>query len=74
DICGYGFHIGRANAGTVLDEPFQQERLNNALLDALTNKERLQVWSDNAIAYANRIDLYSLAQRAADIIVDHCHD
>ncbi|MGL4858559.1 MAG: glycosyltransferase family 4 protein, partial [Enterobacteriaceae bacterium] len=24
DICGYGFHIGRANAGTVLDEPFQQ--------------------------------------------------
>lgn len=35
-VCGYAGYVAQAQAGTVLDEPFTQTRMNQALQDMLT--------------------------------------
>jgi len=69
-ICGYAPYIQQADCGTVIASPFQQASLNSALLSALENKQQRQQWSANALAYAEQADLYSMPERAADIILE----
>ena len=66
--CGYAFHISRANAGLVCPEPFKQSQLN-ALLLQMIQSERRHKWRQNALAYCKSTDLYSMTQRAADVII-----
>jgi UDP-glucose:(heptosyl)LPS alpha-1,3-glucosyltransferase len=66
-VCGYGEHVVAADAGVVLDEPFQAATLDRALAQA--TPERLAAWSANALAYAGRDELYSGLERAADLIL-----
>ncbi len=56
--CGYAFHLNQAQAGQVLDEPFDSLQLNETLSNALQSSQ-LKQWSENALQYANREDLYS---------------
>lgn len=65
--CGYGNHVRQAEAGMVLDEPFQQAQLNQALASMLDSQRLLQ-WSDNALRYAESADLYSRPAVAAGLI------
>ncbi|WP_313109492.1 glycosyltransferase family 4 protein [Atlantibacter sp.] len=67
-VCGYAHHIVNANCGMALEEPFRQEALNDILRKALTQPSLRDAWAENARHYADTQDLYSLPERAADII------
>lgn len=68
EVCGYAFHIDKAQAGQVIASPFSQEALNAALHTALGQTETLHHWSENARHYADTEDLYSLPEKAALLI------
>lgn len=68
DVCGYAHYIAEADAGVVLDSPFQQANLDRSLADMLTSKKYVQ-WQRNALAFADQADIYSLPQRAAERII-----
>ncbi len=67
-VCGYAHYITDANCGTVIAEPFSQEQLNDVLRKALTQSLLRMAWAENARYYADTQDLYSLPEKAADII------
>lgn len=56
--CGYAFHVKSAKAGRVMSEPFEQAQMNEQLLTMLDPK-CLKQWANNALAYAQKEDLYS---------------
>jgi UDP-glucose:(heptosyl)LPS alpha-1,3-glucosyltransferase len=66
DVCGYAFHIERAQAGRILASPFEQDRLNRALAQMLASPEREQ-WSKNGIRYGQQEDLYSMP----DVVLEY---
>lgn len=67
--CGYAFHVARAEAGCVLDEPFDQDALNEQLA-AMIGSERDQIarWRESALDYAGRTDLFSRPQHAVSLL------
>ena len=68
DTCGYGFHIEEAQAGMVLDSPFLQSELNQALGKFIKNAKARKRWSASALLYAAAEDLYSCHETAAKTI------
>lgn len=66
--CGYAFHVTEADAGRVLDEPFEQAALNQALPDMLQSENR-DKWRSNGIAYGKDGDFYEMPERIADIVL-----
>lgn len=66
EVCGYGEHVVRAEAGVVLAEPFDRMALAGAVASA--TPERLALWSANALAYTRDGALFSGIARAADLI------
>ena len=69
DVCGYAHYIAEADAGRVLDSPFEQAGLNEALAQMLADDVRRAEWSRNGLAYADSADLYSMPKKAADVIL-----
>ena len=67
--CGFADHVRRADAGLVLPEPFNQKELNQQLAGFIRD-ERYADWTQNGPNYCDRTDLYSLIERAAEIIVE----
>ena len=67
-VCGYAHYVADANCGDVLAEPFRQEALNEILRKALAQPALCTAWAENARHYADTQDLYSLPEKAADII------
>ncbi|UCH23872.1 MAG: glycosyltransferase family 4 protein [Deltaproteobacteria bacterium] len=67
DVCGYSFHIQRAAAGVIIPSPFEQNMLNHCLLNMLTSDQKEQ-WQQNGKAYVANTDVFSRAEKAADII------
>jgi len=73
DVCGYAHYIDEAQAGVVLPGPFSQDRLNTALADLLLDSPARARHQQHALAFAASADLYSLPERAADVILaDAC--
>jgi UDP-glucose:(heptosyl)LPS alpha-1,3-glucosyltransferase len=68
-VCGYAQHIAAADAGVVVAEPFAQASLDSALARMLDDEPARRRWRRNALAYAEQADIYSNAERAADVIV-----
>ena len=66
NVCGYAHYINKANAGVVLNSPFSQPALNNALAKMLSADKTH--WQQNALAFAAKADIYSMPIRAAQII------
>lgn len=66
-VCGYAWHIEAAEAGLLIPVPFAQTTMNELLNRMLTSQER-DAWRRNALAYAATADIYSLHEKAADII------
>lgn len=66
-VCGYAFHIEKAQAGRVLSEPFQQAEFNQNLLEILTS-DQWQQWQDNALHYMRNSDIFSMPDKVSDII------
>jgi UDP-glucose:(heptosyl)LPS alpha-1,3-glucosyltransferase len=69
DVCGYAHYIADAACGRVVPSPFEQRKLDRLLAEMLVDDEQRQRWSANALAYASSADLYSMPQRAADVIL-----
>tara|TARA_R110000737_G_scaffold83629_5_gene116083 strand:+ start:1302 stop:2423 length:1122 start_codon:yes stop_codon:yes gene_type:complete len=69
DVCGYAHYISEADCGLVVPSPFDQKVLNKMLADMLNNVELRQSWKLNALRFADQEDLYSLPERAADVIL-----
>lgn len=72
-VCGYAPYIADANCGEVIEEPWQQKMLNEALHKALRSPQLREAWAENARHYADTKDLYSLPEKAADIIIGDLH-
>lgn len=68
-VCGYSVHIERARAGKLVPEPFSQSFLNQVLSQMLASTSQRLTWSKNAKVYVAKTDLFSLAERAAEIIM-----
>lgn len=69
EVCGYAPYVVRAQSGLVIADPFVQAQYNSALLSAL-DRQKLMKWKQNACYFADHEDLYSLPEKAADIILE----
>lgn len=67
--CGYAHYIEEADAGRVIPLPFEQTLLDRTLAAMLGDSAARARWSANGLAFAAHADLYSLPERAADIIL-----
>ena len=67
DVCGYAHHIKAAEAGIVLDSPFDQKALNTQLASMLTSPY-LDRWSANGQRYGTNPALYKMPASAVDAI------
>ena len=67
DVCGYAHYVKEAKAGKVLLSPYQQTAFNQALRDMLLSPDRKQ-WQQNGLAFAKQADIYTMPERAADLI------
>jgi len=67
DVCGYSFHIERAGSGEIIPSPFKQKTFNQLLAFMLTSKKKDE-WQHNGKEYVARVDVFSRAEKAADII------
>jgi UDP-glucose:(heptosyl)LPS alpha-1,3-glucosyltransferase len=65
--CGYAPYVEEAEAGLVLTSPFEQKQFNAALQVAMTSPLREQ-WQKNALTLAKEADIYSLPERAVDLL------
>ena len=65
--CGYAWHIEQAKSGLVCAEPFNQDELNHKLSLMIKNEDEIS-WSENGLKYERENDLYSLHEKAADLI------
>ncbi|HEX4044638.1 MAG TPA: lipopolysaccharide core heptose(I) kinase RfaP [Gammaproteobacteria bacterium] len=67
DVCGYAPYIIQANAGQVLASPFQQDVWDKAMTAMLTALPQA-AWRTNALTFTQTADLFSLPEKAADLI------
>ena len=67
--CGYANYVKDSNSGECIDQPEDTSAFTQQLTNML-DKPRLQQLSQNALDYAATHDLYSMPQRAADLIVE----
>ena len=68
DVCGYANYVLQAEAGIVLHTPFKQDEFNQSLQDMLLSFSKRKQWQQNGIAFAKKADLYSMPERAVDMI------
>ena len=68
-VCGYAHYIEEAEAGCVIAEPFVQECLDTTLANMLSDREARARWQVKALAFADTADIYSNAERAAELIL-----
>jgi UDP-glucose:(heptosyl)LPS alpha-1,3-glucosyltransferase len=71
DVCGFSPYIVEADAGIVIPSPFEQSALNEALRAALDDPAQRARWSGNGVRFGYHADLYSMPERAADLIEEH---
>jgi UDP-glucose:(heptosyl)LPS alpha-1,3-glucosyltransferase len=69
EVCGYAHYIAEADAGRVLASPFAQDALDRLLADMLSDAAGRRTWGRNGLAFAETADIYSLPERAADLIL-----
>ena len=67
DVCGYAHYVLEAKAGVVLSSPFDQGKLN-AVLPQMLLSSQLPIWSQNGAAFAHQADIYSLPEKARELI------
>lgn len=68
-VCGYAHYIEEANAGRVVPLPFDQEALNALLAGMLADEAARRQWGASGLAWTETADIFSLPERAADIIL-----
>ena len=69
-VCGYAHYIEEARGGGVVPDPFVQNVFDTMLAEALADGAARAEWQANALAFAETADIYSNAERAADLILE----
>ena len=69
EVCGYAHYVLDADCGCVAAQPFDQLVFNRLLADMLASDRDRDRWHDNALRFADETDLYSMPERAADVIL-----
>lgn len=67
DVCGFGVHVQKAEAGKLVPSPFRQETLNRMLASMISCKELARL-GNNGKEYVRKTDVYNRHERAADVI------
>jgi len=67
EVCGYSFHVKDAGAGEIVPSPFSQ-KIFNRLLASMLVSEKKDKWKRNGIEYVANNDVFSLPEKATDII------
>ena len=67
-ICGYAHYVKEAECGIALSEPFNQTEINQALEHLVSDDVYREQCIQKAKYFADHEDLYSMIERAADII------
>lgn len=65
--CGYASYLQKYQAGIVLENPFSQTALNEALLELLTSDDR-EYWRRNGIAAGEDEQLFRLVPTTVDLL------
>ncbi len=73
EVCGYAWHVNEADAGIVLEGEFSQEKLNQAVDQALTCEDK-DKWRQNGFEYSKKSSLYAMAKVAVDEFENNCID
>lgn len=68
EVCGYAHYVLDADCGRVATQPFDQSAFNCLLETMLASDRDRARWHDNALRFADETDLYSMPERAADVI------
>lgn len=68
DVCGYAHYVREAQAGDIIDSPFNQVQFTKQLQTAIENKMQRQQWQHNALAFSKTADIFSMPEKAADVI------
>ena len=63
-ICGYAEYVREHRLGVVLDEPFELEALERALLNVLSDKTTN--WAQRCVEFASSADIYSRVERIVE--------
>ncbi len=63
--CGYAHYVEQANAGLIVHIPYEQQSLDDKLVELLTSPERDR-WRRNGIAFGNHPEIYRLTETAVD--------
>ncbi|HDZ57069.1 MAG TPA: glycosyltransferase [Pseudomonas xinjiangensis] len=69
EVCGYAHYIEDADCGLVAPSPFEQNALNDMLKRMLEDGKARARWKAQGLAFADQADLYSLPEKAADVIL-----
>lgn len=69
DVCGYAHYIDESDSGRVVPSPFDQDTFNRMLAEMLADPAARARWGANGLDFADRADLYSMPQHAADVIL-----
>lgn len=67
DVCGYASYVSEAQAGEIINSPFNTE-IAAGQLQTMLSAASLQRYQTHALNFAQTADLYSMPQRAADIM------
>lgn len=69
DVCGYAFHVREAQAGIVLQSPYEQSALNQSLLQVLSVSDTAD-WRIRGVEYAQQIMHANRGGAEAEILID----
>lgn len=67
EVCGYAFHIRESGAGMLIPSPFDQKEMNR-LFEQMLFSGQAQRLGRKGLDYVAHTDIFSLPERAADLI------
>jgi len=68
DVCGFAPYVAESGGGVLIDSPFVQERLNEALARLVRDEAFRRRCAENGIAFGRMADVYQMAEHAVDLI------
>ena len=69
EICGYAYHVATANAGMVIDMPFDQLKFNQVFLEMLVSSQK-ELWSKNGLEYTLKLMHENEGSVEANILIE----
>ncbi len=73
DVCGFAPYVTESGGGVLIESPFAQERLNEALAHLVCDGAFRARCAANGVAFGRMADVYQMAERAVDLIETRLH-